>query len=73
MRDARQAPPPRGDYVRPLSVIRAEQRLALARVLQAHGSPDYDCILLLLQGQRRPPSSDVALRLLRWWHAAGRR
>ena len=58
---------PRGDYVRPLSVIRAYQRFALARVFATHGAPDHDCVLRLLSAQRGPPSPGSARRLLRWW------
>lgn len=63
--------PPRGTYVRPLHVIRAEQRLALARALLVHGAPDYDCLELLLAKQRQTLSPSAARALLRWWAQRG--
>jgi hypothetical protein len=52
-----------------MAVIRARQRLALARALSVHGEPDYDIVLSLCEQQRTIPDSRTALRLLAYWQS----
>lgn len=56
-------------FVRPLSVIRARQRLALARALAKHGEPDYDIVLCVCERQREIPDARTALHLLSYWQS----
>lgn len=55
-------------FVRPLGVIRAEQRLALARVMDDSAHPDHDVALCLCELINRCPGRAEARRLLRYWH-----
>ena len=55
-------------FVRPLGVIRAEQRLALARLMDASVHPDHDVTLALCALIDRCPSRAEARTLLRYWH-----
>ena len=57
------------EYIRPLFVIRARQRLALARAMSKHGEPDYDVVVTICELQGRTPDAQTALQLLAYWRS----
>lgn len=54
-------------FLRPIDVIRARQRLALAKVFQRHGEPDYDVVRDICIRQTRQLSPAQAMKLYAYW------